>query len=150
MGNKVIVASVGLGLSAVLALGLLTGSTSASARSPHIITLGSPVFHQDIKELRKRRARKSRRHVRRNSTFSRGPLRVFKGSTLTRRATHFVAPRRCAFKWVHTSGGGYRKIVCKRNYRARFPRSSPMGVSYIPQDSQLGPVSRMAGEDKNA
>ena len=125
MGNQIIVATMGFGVSAILALGLLTGSTNANARSPHIITLGSPVFHQDIKKLRRLRAKKSRRYVRRNSTFSPGPLRVFKGATLTRRATHFVAPRRCTFKWVHSSGGGYRKIVCKRGYRSRFPANRP-------------------------
>jgi len=110
---------------AIFSIALIFGAGSANARSKHIITLGSPVFHQDLKVLRKKRARNSRRYVRRNSVFSRGPLRVKKGTSLTQRATHFSLPRRCSFIWQRAGSTGYRKLICKRGAGTRFPAERP-------------------------
>ena len=131
MSFQIKTASVVLSFSTIFALGLSVVPTGAEARSRHIITLGSPVFHQDIKELRRQRARKSRRYIRRRGHFSRIPFTTEDRSSFIQRATRLKPPRRCYFTWVHTQSGGYRKIVCKRSYRARFPAVRPWAYRHF-------------------
>ena len=103
----------------------LATAPGASARNTRITTLGSPVFHTNIKQLRERRALRHKKYFRRKRGL-RSRVRC-KGLSIffNKRAVSLGPPTRCNFSWHEANGYGYRKVKCKRGYRPRFRADRP-------------------------